>query len=281
MDRGTMKKTLGAIMKGHPRKLPGLVGEVLVLVLATMPCGTRTLAGQVPDTDHQTVASGFALALGTGPYTVHDDYLSHERYTGTLSYIRASWTHVGQGRGYRLAFGYDGSGDVSNHTVSAQIDHAELNVDYFHRVARFRFLSRDAQLFLGPSGGFALYVNQPDVSGNVLDLMVSFAALLSAGVNAQAVVPVSRRLHVTGSLRTTVLSLAVRMVDLVGEEESPVGLLTPLKGFSSTLALDARYSLLNHVALGVGCELGMLRIRSWDKLASAGDNLFVQLTVSP
>ena len=276
-----MRKTLSTTLTGHRGALPGLVGGVLVMLFAELVCGTSTLAGQAPDADHPAVPSGFALALGTGPYAVHDDYLSHERYTGALSYLRASWTHVGQGKGYRLAFGYDGSGDVSNHTVSARIDHAELNVDYFHRVGRFRLLSRDAQLFVGPTGGFALYVNQPDVSGNVLDLMVSFAALLSAGANAQAVLPVSRRLHVTGSLRTTVLSMALRMVDLVGEDESPVGLLTPLKGFSSTVGLDARYSLLSHVAVGVGCELVMLRIRSWDKLASAGNNLFVQLTVSP
>ncbi len=276
-----MKTTSSGINAGRRGGLPGLVGEMLVVLLAAQVCGQRGLAGQAVDTERQAIRSGFSLALGTGPYAVRDDYISRERYAGTLSYLNGSWTHVDHGSGYRLAFAYDGSDKISNHTVSARIDRAELNVDYFHRVGRFRLLSRDGQLFLGPSGGFSLYVNQPAVSGNAFDLIVSFAALLSAGVNAQAVLPVSRRLRVAGDLRTTVLSLALRMVDLVGEDESPVGLLTPLKGFSSTLSLDARYSVLDHVSVGVGCELSVLRIRSWDKLASAGNNLFVQVTVSP
>jgi len=235
----------------------------------------------VPRTDPGAIRSGFTLALGAGPYAVRDEYISRGRYTGTLSYLRADWTHADEGAGYRLGFAYGGSADVASRSVSTGITHAALNLDFFHRVGRFRFLSRDAQLFLGPSGGLSLYVNEPDVGDNGFDLVLSFAALLSAGANAQAVLPLSDRLSVAGSLRTTVLSLALRMVDLVEDDESPVGLLTPFTGSSSTVGLDARYTLGDHVSLGVGYELALLRIRSWDAVASAGDNLFVMFTVSP
>lgn len=253
----------------------------LVWLFVALPCCAPTLVGQEPSTDPGVIPSGFTLALGAGPYAVRDEYISRERYTGTLSYVRAGWTHVDGGRGYRLGFGYGGSSEIANHSVSTGITHAALNVDYFHRVSRFRLLSRDAQLFVGPSGGLSLYVNEPELGDNAFNLIVSFAAMFSAGVNAQAVLPLSDRLHVTGTLRSTVLSLALRMVDLVEDDESPVALLTPWAGFGSTIGVDVRYSLLDHVSLGVGYELAMLRIRSWDPVTSAGDNLFVQVTVSP
>jgi hypothetical protein len=245
-----------------------------------LSCGVSTLAGQVPSTGRGGVPAGFTLALGAGPYAVRDEYISRDRYAGTLSYVRASWTHVGEGRGYRLGLGYGGSSEIANHRVFTGITHAALNLDYFHRASRFRFLSRDAELFLGPSGGLSLYVNEPELGDNAFNLIVSFAAMLSAGVNAQVVLPLSDRLVVNGNLRSTVLSLALRMVDLVEDDESPVALLAPWAGFSSTIGLDARYSLLDHVWLGVGYELAVLRIRSWDPVASAGDNLFVQVTLS-
>lgn len=252
-----------------------------VSLFVAVLCGAPALAGQVPSAHRSAIPSGVTLALGAGPYAVRDEYISTGRYTGTLSYLRASWTHVGEGGGYRLSFRYDNSSEIANHSVSTEITHAALAVHFLRRVTRFRFLSRDARLYLGPSGGISLYVNRPAVGENILDLIVSFAALLSAGVNAQAALPVSNRLYVTGSLRTTVLSLAVRMVDLVEDDESPVGLLTPLTGFDATAGLDLRYAVLDRLSLGVGSELAMLRIRSWDKLVSAGNNFFVQLTVSP
>lgn len=263
------------------RMAPPVPTRRLVWVSLALLCGPPALAGQVSSTDGEVIPSGFTLALGAGPYAVRDEYISRERYTGTLSYVRVGWTHAEGGRGYRLEFGYGGSSEIANHSVSTGITHAALNVDYFHRVSRFRLFSRDAQLFVGPSGGLSLYVNEPELGDNAFNLIVSFAAMLSAGVNAQAVLPLSDRLHVTGTLRTTVLSLALRMVDLVEDDESPVALLTPWAGFGSTIGLDVRYSLLDHVSLGVGYELAMLRIRSWDPVASAGDNLFVQVTVSP
>lgn len=256
-------------------------GWSLVLLFVASLWGAGALAGQVTSAGSATIASGFSLALGAGPYAVRDEYISSGRYTGTLSYLRAAWTHADEGKGYRVGFGYGNSSEIANHSVSSDITHAGLDIDYFHRVGRFRFLSRRGELFLGPSGGFSLYVNQPAVSGNAFDLIVSFAALLSAGVNAQAVLPVSDRLHVTGTLRTAVLSLGLRMVDLVEDDESPVGLLTPFNGLNATTGLDVRYSLSSHLSLGVGCELAVLRIRSWDEVASAGNDFFVQLTVSP
>lgn len=251
----------------------------LSLVAVAGLCGASTLTAQTPGQHREPFPSGFTFALGAGRYAVRDDYISSRRYTGTLPYLWASWSHFRGDSGYRLGFGYGNSSKIANYRLSTTINDASLSLDYFYRVAHFRLLSRDARLYLGPSAGFFLYINEPDLGGNVLDLAVSFAALLSAGVNGQVILPLSDRLYAAAALRATVLSLALRMVDLVEDDESPAGLLTPVSGTRATFGFDLHYTLLKHLTIGVGYELAVLRVSAWDHLASASDNLFLQVTI--
>ena len=120
-------------------------------------------------------------------------------------------------------------------------------------------------------------------SGTVVDLELpySFAMLIPLGVNSTVVLPFTDRLQVAASLRASLFSLGLRMIDLDEDvdEVSPVRFLTLPDGTNARLRLGVRYAFMDHLSVDFGYELQMLRIRPWDPLLSASDNLLAGFTV--
>ncbi len=223
--------------------------------------------------------AGLTLALGSGRYSVRDEYLSSERYSGTLPQLRAGWARLSGATGFRMAVEYRRSTEISNHNVAAGITQFSLDLDYMYRVGRASILSREVRFYLGPTAGFLMYVNEPDIASNGLDLALSFAALFSAGVNSYVTAPLVGPLYGTGLLRVNVLSLGLRIVDLMEDDESPVNLLTPVSETNGVAGLGLHFAPLDRLTLGVSYELQVLSIRPWDELVSASNNIIAALTI--
>jgi len=251
----------------------------MLVALAALLGGPSLLAqasGQRPG----PYPGGLTLALGSGRYSVRDEYLSSERYSGTLPQLRASWARFNRGNGFRLGAEYRRSSEIDNHNISTMITQFSLDLDYMYRIARAAVRSRDAEFYLGPSAGFAMYLNEPEIASNGLDIALSFAALFSAGINSYATVPLVGRLYGTGMLRLNVLSLGLRIVDLMEDDESPLKLLTPVSSTHGVAGLGINFAPVDYLSLGIGYELQVLRISPWDEMVSASNNLTLGLTAS-
>lgn len=225
--------------------------------------------------------SGISFELGVGRYSMRDEYFSSEKYSGTLPLVAVSWSRLDESRGFSIGVEHRHSPELRNNNISAGVTHFGLGLDYLYRVASVSLLSRDARVFVGPSTGFFMYFSELNIALSEFELPYSFAILLPLGLNSKVVLPASKRLQFAGTLRSSVFSLGLRMIDIIEDvdEEVPLGFLTPLSGTNARLGIGMRYALLNRLSLDLGYELQLLRIRSWDPLLTASDNIQAGLTL--
>jgi hypothetical protein len=244
-----------------------------------------SLLGPSPARSQESIAqrglydSGISVAVGTGRYSVRDEYISTERYSGTLPYTEVSWTRFGESRGFKLGVGFRTGGEVKNHRLSTSVTAASLDLEYYYRLGGFRLFGKPASVFMGPSTGITVYTSDQNIASNGLDLTVSFAALFSVGAASGIVLPLSPRLVASTDLRLDLLSIGFRIVDLVENDESPVKVLTGLHATSAVARLGVRYDLHERLNVGLRYEAQMMRISSWDYLGAASDNLILALTL--
>jgi len=239
------------------------------------------LNAQTEPGTHVPLPSGISIKAGLGRYSVRDEYFSAEKYSGTLPYFSAIWARLDERGGYRIGVEHRNSSDIRNNNISAGVTSFSLNLDYLYRVATLSLFSREAFLFLGPSTGFFMHFSELHIAFSELEIPYSFAILLPVGVNSTLVLPVTDRFQVAGSFRSSLFSLGLRMIDLDEDvdEESPVRFLTFPSGTNANLHFGLRYLLTDRLSLDLGYELQVLRIRPWDSLLSASNNLMAGFTV--
>ncbi len=251
----------------------------LLLVAPLLFFGTDLHAQTAPGA-HVLLPSGISIRGGLGRYSVRDEYLSAEKYSGTLPYFSATWAHTHERGGYRIGLEHRNSSEIRNNNISAGVTSFSLDLDYLYRVGTLSLFSRDAALFLGPSTGFFMHFSELNIAFSELELPYSFAILLPVGFNSTLVLPATDQVQFTGSFRTNVFSLGLRMVDLYeDDEESPLRFLSLLSGTNADLRLGVRYALTDRLSLDLGYEFQLLRIEPWDSLLSTSDNVLFGFTV--
>jgi hypothetical protein len=252
----------------------------LLLVVPLLFLGADLHAQAAPGT-HVLLPSGISIKGGLGRYSVRDEYLSAERYSGTLPHFSATWARPHERGGFRIGVEHRTSSEIRNNNISAGVTSFSLDLDFLYRVATLSLFSRDAALFLGPSTGFFMHFSELNIAFSELELPYSFAILLPLGFNSTLVLPATDRVQVTGSFRTSVFSLGLRMIDFYedDDEPSPVRFLSLLSGTNAHLRLGARYALSDRLSLDLGYEFQLLRIKPWDSLLSTSDNVLFGFTV--
>ena len=170
---------------------------------------------------------------------------------------------------------------MRNNNISAGVTSFSLDLEHLYRVTTLRLFSRPAPLFLGPSTGVFLHLSELNIAFSELELPYSFAILLPLGVRSTLVLPVTNRIHLVGSLGASILSLGIRMFDVEEEvnEQSPVRLLPLTSGTRGDLSLGVRYRMARRLSLDFGYDFRILRIRPWDPLLTASDNLLCGFSV--
>lgn len=249
------------------------------LVATAFFLGPTAGAAQEPESPPGLFPSGISFTGGMGRYSVRDEYISDQRYTGDLPTLSLDWVRSREDRGYRVGLRFRANEDVRNYNLSSTITSARLGLDLFYRTASFGLLGRPSTLYLGPSTGVTVYVSDQNIASNGLDLAISFATLFSVGGNAGLAVPLSEKLSVSAGLRADLLSLGLRIVDLVESDESPVKVLTVLNGTDLTARVGFRYDFHRRFSAGIGYEAQMMRVSAWDYLGIASDNLVLTLTL--
>jgi hypothetical protein len=228
---------------------------------------------------HKTIfPEGITLEYGIGNYAVTDEYISKEKYSGTLPYYKFGWTNQHEDYVYQLGIEYRYSSDVKNYNISTNIYQFSLNQGFLYSLPEFSLFNNDVYTFLGPSTELFIYHNEQNIAVSGFDYAQSFAALISLGINSELFYPVWNNFNVESSLAFTVLSLGFRMVDEEETDVSPVKPLTLFSGLNAQFSVGARYYLFNNLSLKVAYLINVTRISSWDPLLSASDNLIFTLT---
>lgn len=249
---------------------------LLLLCLGAAP----GLRGQTPPAHREVFPGGAGFTWGVGPVTLQDEYISGERYSGSLPSFSAQWARFHGRSGFRVGMELASSSDVWSHRVSTAVTEFALDLDFLYPAGSISLGSRRAYLFLGPSPGISFLVNDQQIASHGMEVALSFAGLISLGTAGEVVVPLSSRLRAVGTVRAALFSAGLRMVDLVEEEEeSSLKLLGPHSGTRVVASAGLRYQALGWAAVQIGYQGRLWRVTAWDRLVSSRDHLTFALVL--
>ena len=220
---------------------------------------------------------GITVSYGIGSYSLIDEYISGERYSGGLPLLSINWARLHDRYTYQLELEYRGSQGIENYNVSTGITQFTLNQGFLYPLKKSSLFRKDLYAWIGPSTEFFLLYNKPEIAVSGFDYAQSFAGLLSLGFKGDVVYSLNPEFFVETSLRLSLLSLGLRMVDSEEDDQSPVKPLTSFSGLNSSFDLGIRYYLFYHLSVKLAYKFEFTRISAWEPLKSASDNLVFTL----
>jgi hypothetical protein len=223
--------------------------------------------------------TGIFCGYGQGLYSVKDNYISKEKYSGTLSYFNVEWVRFHNKNGYRLEFEYWNSANINNNNISAEVKQFAFNQDFIYPVGSFSLFYNSIYVFLGPSLQYYYYdINYHFVNPGTFIIPKTFGNMGSLGINTEFIYQVNTKLKIESFLRFNLLSITSKIIDekKFANEPSP----TLLSVFTATkfdFELFIRYYLIHRVSISLGYKFDLSRINKWDPYIAASDNLIVSL----
>ena len=222
--------------------------------------------------------TGISIDYGIGNYAVTDEYISEEKYSGSIPYYRIQWVKSHHDYIYHLSLDYRYSSDIKNYNVSTDIYQFTLHQGFSYARPKFSLFNRDAYLYLGPSTEIFYYFNQQNIAVSGFDYAQSIACMISLGLDSDLIYKLNNHFNIESSLNAGLLSLGFRMVDSEETDESPVKLLTLFAGTNAVFRLDFRYYMTHNFSAKAGYLFNLTRISSWDPLLSASDSFVLTVT---
>jgi hypothetical protein len=249
----------------------------LIILLSTVCCW-GTISGQDSLNTDIIYPEGITIEYGIGNYAVTDEYISKEKYSGTLPYYSICWTNQHSNYVYHLKIDFSNSSEIKNFNVSTDIYQFTLNQGFSYALPKFTMFKKDAYLYLGPSTELFFYYNKQNIAVSGFDYAQSFALLISAGISSQLFYKLSDDFNIEGTLDFNVLSLGFRFVDEEETDESPVKILTLISANNIVFTFGPRYYLFDNFSVKAAYLFHLTRINSWEPLLSASDNVIFTLT---
>lgn len=247
---------------------------IVIFTVFTLNCD---LAGQSGSSEAVVYPGGISLQYGIGSYVLRDHYISPERYNGILPYYAIGWTRTHKRYIYKLSFAFSQSDDITNYNVSTQVLSFKLSQGFLYALKPLKLLKKDLGLWIGPTTDIFYYDNNPDIAASGFDFTNSYAALISLGFRSDAVYPISDRFSMKSSLQFSVLSIGMRTVDMVEDEQSGTLPLTLASGLNGSFDLGIRFDPLNWLSLGLSYRFELTRITAWEKVMSVSNSAVIGL----
>lgn len=249
-----------------------------LLVVALLLLFAESILGQDSSQHHAIFPEGITVEYGIGSYAVTDEYISTEKYSGSLPYYSIAWANQHSDYVYRLKIDFGISSEINNNNVSTDIYQFTLNQGFSYALPKFTLFDNDTYFYLGPSTELFFYFNEQNIAVSGFDYAQSFAMLISGGINSQIFYNLFEKLNIEGSLDFNILSLGFRMVDDEETDETPVKILTLISANNVVFTLGPRYYFLDNLSIKAAYLFHLTRIDSWEPLLSASDNVVFTLT---
>jgi hypothetical protein len=224
-----------------------------------------------------TFPKGITLEYGLGSYSVKDEYISKEKYSGTLPYYSLSWMRHHETYVFRLDMSYRNSDEIENYNVNTTITQFTLRQGFLYSLKNISILQKELHVWLGPSTEFYFFYNDQNIAVSGFDYAQSLASLFSAGLDLYGIYPLGNKLQLESALKLTALSLGLRLIDTDEDDQSPVKILTLFSGVNAGFDLGARYYFLHRLSITLAYKFELTRISAWEPLLSASDNVILGL----
>jgi len=231
---------------------------------------------------HKSVfPTGIALSYGQGSYSVKDEYISKEKYTGSIPYYSIEWVRFHNQNGYRLQFEYWKSTNISNNNVSAEVQQFNFNQDFIYPIGRFSFLAHPVYAYLGPSVQVFYYeIYYHFVAPGTFITPTTFGTIGSLGINTEFLYPIGNKFAMEGLLRSNLVSFTSKNIDeqRFPHEKSPA-LLSVVSATKIDCDLLMRYYPIKRLSLSLGYKFELSRINNWDNYVGASSNVVFTVNI--
>jgi hypothetical protein len=238
----------------------------------------NTLPGQDSLECNSIFPKGIVIEYGVGNYSVKDEYISKEKYSGTLPNYSFGWARKHDTYVYQLDLYYRYSSQIKNNTITTEINQFTLNQGFLYSLNKISLFQKDLYLWLGPTTELFFFSNDQNIAVSGFDYAQSYAGLLSAALNAKGIYPLNQVWIIESSVRFSVLSLGFHMVDNEEDDQSPVKFLTLFSGLNASFELGTRYYLWESLLIKLAYRFELTRITAWEPLLAASDNVMIGLT---
>ena len=185
--------------------------KLIIIILICIVSFLTTLQSLAQDTlTHKSVfPAGISVSYGQGSYSVKDEYISKEKYTGSIPYYNIEWVRFHNQNGYRLQFEYWKSTNISNNNVSAEVQQFNYNQDFIYPLGSFSFLAHPVYAYLGPSVQVFYYeIYYHFVAPGTFITPTSFGTIGSLGINAEFIYPFGNKFSMEGLLGSNFVSFS-------------------------------------------------------------------------
>lgn len=223
--------------------------------------------------------SGIFLGYGQGLYAVKDEYISKEKYSGSMPYYNVEWVRFHKKNGYRLEFEYWKTTDISNNKISAEAQQFNFNQDFFYPIGNFSLFSRNVYAYLGPSVQLFYYeIYYHFVRPGTFISPTTYGVICSLGINTEFIYKVNNKLKVEGFLRSNLISFSGKQFDeRKYEDESNPTLLSVFTATRIDADLTLRYYPIDRVSVSLGYRFDLSRINKWDPYIAASNNIIISV----
>ncbi len=228
--------------------------------------------------ERTSVPEGVTIEYGIGSLAVTDEYISAEKYSGSIPYYSIGWRNQHSDYVYHLEIDFRSSNKIKNYNVGTDIYQFTLNQGFDYALPEFDFLGKEASAYVGPAAELYFYFNQQNIAVSGFDYAQSFAILLSGGISSELLYKLYSDLNIEGSLQFSLLSLGFRMVDEEETDEKPVKILSLFSATNLVFKFGPRYYIFDNLSVKASYLFHFTRISSWEPLLSASDNAVLTIT---
>ncbi len=248
----------------------------ITLIIICISILAAIASAQTPQTLKNLLGDGIFVQGGLGYLALRDDYISDEKYSGSLPYLELGWLRSRDSSASRFSMEYRNSSDIRNNNVSASVTQTALNLDYLYPIGTFPLYMHDVFAFLGPSAETYLYFRSQNIANGGLAIFnaYSFATFFTLGINSELVLPMGSSFSAEWSGRLNLLGFGGRLVSLQDNSNDKfLKLVSIISGIQGSTNILLRYNVSDALLLKVGYRFEICQSTSWDYLLSGSDNV--------
>ncbi len=243
------------------------------VIFASFLCLSRSIAQSIDSSSTSILPIGLTIQSGLGSYSICDEFISREKYSGTLPIYMLMWTDATPRRASKITFEYRSGSEIKNYNVSATITEFTFGLEYLYPIGRFSLLSNDVFAYLGPSPDLFFHFRSQNIAngGSAITRAYSVAMLLSAGATLELACPINNGLLAGISLGTNVFSFGGRFVNPENSDATFFKLLTLFSGLRFKSDVGLRYALTSNFSVRLSYRFELTRVDAWDYFISGSD----------
>lgn len=230
---------------------------------------------------------GITIQYGYGRYSIRDEYISQNRYSGTFPEYNIKWINYHRNHGFELNFCYGQSSKIKNYNAPTNIQEYSVSGKHLYPIKNFNLASRQNYLFFGPSWDFHFHLRNQNMATSIFTKTASLASFISGGININYTLKITPKALMEVSSGTNIFSLVARLPDLDIEEAKYLKFLVFPYAINAYIDFSLIYRISYAFSVGVGYHLRTIRVHStsytedyegWYGIMAVNNNVFFNIS---